>query len=121
MGELLLGNSVCVEPTRGFGLGFRGFASRIHRRLATERGGQSDLRARILKYIVWRCKFLEPEPGLFARRTELVVRSQNHQYLHGSLLCRRSLDQGSQRSVAIDCRALERLQCRFSAPTLDRI
>jgi hypothetical protein len=73
MGELLLGNSVRVETTRGFGLGARGFAPGIHRRLATQRRGKSDLRARVLKYIVWRCELLEPEPGLFARRTELVV------------------------------------------------
>jgi hypothetical protein len=37
MGELLLGNSVRAEPTRGLGLGACGFAPRIHWRLATER------------------------------------------------------------------------------------
>src|SRR5262249_35802121 len=73
MGEQPLGNSVRVETTCGFGLGSRGFAPGIHRRLATERRGQSDLRARILKYIVWRCELLEPESGLFTRRTELVA------------------------------------------------
>jgi hypothetical protein len=73
MSELLLGNSVRVETSRGFGLGSLGFAPGIHRRLATERRGKSDLRARILKYIVWRCELLEPEAGLLARRTELVV------------------------------------------------
>jgi len=45
----------------------------INWRLATQRRGKTDLRARILKHIVRRRELLEPEPGLFARRTELVV------------------------------------------------
>ena len=85
--ELGLRVGVLLEATGDVRLEARILALGIERRTTALGRGQSDLRARVLKFIVGRGQLLQPEPGLAAGVAELVVGGQNHQDFHGRLLC----------------------------------
>src|SRR5215475_3423723 len=85
--ELALRVRVLLEATGDVRLEARILALGIERRTTALGRSQSDLRARVLKFIVGRGQLLQPEPGLAAGVAELVVGGQNHQDFHGRLLC----------------------------------
>src|SRR5262245_33648474 len=73
LAELALRVGVLFEATGDVRLKARILALRIERRTAALGRGQSDLRAGVLKLIIRRGQFLQPEPGLAAGVAELVV------------------------------------------------
>src|SRR5262245_43057617 len=85
--ELALRVSVLLETTGDVRLEAWILALGVERWTTALGRGQSDLRARVLKFIVGRGQLLQPEPGLTAGVAELVVGGQNHQDFHGRLLC----------------------------------
>ena len=72
-GQQRLRGLVILEATGGVGLCRGVIALGVNRRLSAERRGQCDLRARVFEHVVRRSKFFQPEAGLLAGLTKLVV------------------------------------------------
>src|SRR5580700_4682060 len=84
--ESLLRRRVLLEPRHRRGLIFRQIAFRIEWRLPTFRRGQRQLNSSITEYEIRRRELLQPEASLAAGVAQLIMRRQDHQYLHVLLL-----------------------------------
>ena len=78
---------VVFESERELGAELGLVALGVERRPTAFRGSQRDINPSILEDVVGSSELFEPEACLASGVTQLVVGSDNHQYLHHCLLC----------------------------------
>ncbi len=92
VGQQRLRLAIAVEALGRLGLGVRLVALRVERRLTALGRSQYHLRAGIQKGGVRRGEFLQPEAGLFAGVTQLVVGREHDENFHGASLLKRDVN-----------------------------